>query len=852
MQTKLKLAVIALCCPMFVFAQTPDTEAQKAAQTTDESAFTFTESQLGEDDNVAQEVTILGSNNNAYASNVGYRWSPVRFKYRAFGSRYSEVYINGNPANDAERGEFRYSFIGGLNNQTRTMESALPFEDNSFGMSAMAGSNNYNFRPSSMAAGHRISLAGGNRNYTLRAMYGYNSGLNNKGWAWSVGLTYRWANTETAYVEGTFYNALSYFLGVEKVIGNHNLSFVTWGNPTERGGQAASTDEMYWIANNRYYNPSWGYQNGKKRNARIINDFEPTGLFTWDWKIDDKTQLTTSLLGKYTMYSSSRLSYNRGTNPSPDYYSMMPSYNFNVWDPTDAANRTQANLDAWQASYDYLNASKANRQINWDRLYFANQSASAQGAEAMYFQQAYHDDQLAFSLASTIKRQLTQNSKIVGGFVLSANKGMHYQTLEDMLGATYMTNTNTYLVGTVLETDPRAQYDLNTVDPITGKAKEVKVGDRFAYDYNVLVNKAQGWATYSENIGPLHYAFSGRLGYKSLQRDGKMRNGLDPENSYGKGRKAEFVDGGFKFGSSLNLGGGHTVSLGIGYEKKAPDARVAFASPQINNDFAHGLKSEDIFSTEFGYQLNTTWVHANINLFYSYMKNVTEYSMYYDDVENSFTYASITGINKRHYGAEAGVNVKVTDNFDVKMLGTISDAEYINDADIVYMRSQDGIYKQDVVLTEGIHEGCTPMTAASVDLSYHAKGWFIDLIGNYYDKIYLYYSPVTRYRSNNIMGQDENGNDILNRYKQAKGHGGFMVDASIGKSIYVGKGSLSINLMLTNILNNRNLVTGGMEQNRQDRKSATDEDMRAYKFRYNPKKFYANGINGMLNITYKF
>jgi hypothetical protein len=102
------------------------------------------------------------------------------------------------------------------------------------------------------------------------------------------------------------------------------------------------------------------------------------------------------------------------------------------------------------------------------------------------------------------------------------------------------------------------------------------------------------------------------------------------------------------------------------------------------------------------------------------------------------------------------------------------------------------------------------------------------------------------------MGQDENGNDILNRYKQAKGHGGFMVDASIGKSIYVGKGSLSINLMLTNILNNRNLVTGGMEQNRQDRKSATDEDMRAYKFRYNPKKFYANGINGMLNITYKF
>lgn len=840
MQTKLKLAVIALCCPLSVFAQTTDTETQKAA-TSDESAFTFTEAQLGEDDNVAQEVTVLGSNSNAYASNVGYRFSPARFKYRGYDSKYSDIYINGNPVNDAERGQFRYSFVGGLNNQTRTMESSLPFEDNGFAMSAVGGSNNYNFRPSSMAAGHRVSLAGANRNYTVRAMYGYNSGLTNKGWAWSLGLTYRWANTETAYVEGTYYNALSYFLGIEKVLGNHNISLVTWGNPTERGGQAASTDEMYWIANDRFYNPNWGYQNGKKRNARIINDFAPAGLLTWDWKISDQTKLTTSLLGKYSMYSSTRLSYNGGTNPSPDYYSMMPSYNYDVW----GHKGTQADIDAWQASYDFLKV-KANRQINWDRLYFANKSASSQGADAMYYQQAYHDNQLTFNLASTIKHQLTQNSSITGGFVLSANKGMHYQTLEDLLGATSFHNLNTYLVGNFLATDPKAQYDARYPNA------EVKVGDRFAYDYNIFVNKGLGWATYAENFGALHYALSGKLGYKSLQREGRMQNGLALDNSLGKGRKAEFLEGGAKFNASINLGSGHAVSMGLGYEKKSPDARVAFASPQINNDFAFGLRSEDIFSTELGYQLNTTWLHANINAFFSHMDNVTEYSMYYDDAENSFTYASITGISKTFYGIEAGLNFKVTDNFDVKCLGTISDAKYTNDANITYMRSQDGVYKQDVVLTSGIHEGCTPLTAGSIDLSYHAKGWYLDLIGNYYDRIYLYYSPVTRYRSQNITGQDADGNDILNRNRQAEGHGGFMLDASIGKSIYVGHGSLSINLMLTNILNNDNIVTGGMEQNRLDRKSANEEDIRTYKFANNPKKFYANGINGMLNVTYKF
>jgi hypothetical protein len=148
-----------------------------------------------------------------------------------------------------------------------------------------------------------------------------------------------------------------------------------------------------------------------------------------------------------------------------------------------------------------------------------------------------------------------------------------------------------------------------------------------------------------------------------------------------------------------------------------------------------------------------------------------------------------------------------------------------------------------------MREGGTPLSAASLDLSYHNKGWFIDLIGNYYDDIYLYYSPITRYKST-VDKQRANGyNPDLS---QAKGKGGFMLDASIGKSIFLKKGrSLSINLMMTNLLNNKNICTGGMEQNRLST-SATGAEIRLYDFQRNPKKFYAQGINGMLNVTYKF
>ena len=842
MRKKLKLALFALCCTATVTAQVDTKQGQDA--TVDESAFTFTESQLGEDDNVSQEVTVLGMNSNAYASEVGYKWSPARFKFRAYNSKYNDIYINGNPANDAERGEFRYSLVGGLNNQTRGVEASLPFEDNIFAMTSLGGSNNYNFRPSAMPAGHRLSVAGANRNYIFRGMYNYSSGYNAKGWAWSMGLTYRYAGE--GYVEGTFYNALSYYLGVEKMFNpQHSLSLVTWGNPTERGAQAASTDEMYWLANDRFYNPNWGYQDGKKRNSRIIHDWAPSALLTWDWNIDHSAKLTTTLFGKYAMYSSSRLNYNNSTNPTPDYYSLMPSYNYNVWDPTDTDNRTASGLEAWQASYDYLSASKANRQINWDQLYFSNKAVSAQGGDAMYYLQAYHDDQLTISLASSLNKQLSKTQKLNAGFNLSTNKGMHYQTMEDLLGASTFHNVNTYVVGTYLSSDMQAMYDADHPN------KEIKVGDRFAYDYNIFVNRMNLWATYAENFGPLHYFLSGRIGGETLQREGMMRNGLALNNSLGKSKTASFLDGGGKFGAMLNMGKGVTLMGGIGYEKKAPVARSAFAAPQMNNDFVRDLRNEDVFSSELGLQLETSWVHANLNAYYSRLGHVAEYSMYYDDSQNSFSYVSINGIKKVYYGLELGLNFKVNSTFNIKALGALTEAKYINDADVAYVKSQDGKSYNDVVLSRGMHEGCTPLSAASLDLNYHSGGWFIDLIGNYYDRIYLYYTPVTRYASENLL-RDDLGNDSYNRYDQAKGDGGFMLDASIGRSIYLKRGSLSINLMLTNILNNTKIVTGGMEQNRKDRKNVNDEDMRAYKFQKSPKKFYANGTNGMLIVTYKF
>jgi hypothetical protein len=846
MEKKLIIALMALCYTTATTAQEETTDSV-ADGMHDETAFTFTEAQMEDGEMASQNITIISSNRNVYANEVGYRFSPARFKYRALGSKYNELYINGNPVNDVERGQFGFSFIGGLNNQTRAHESSLPFEDNNYSMSSLGGSGNYNFRPSSFATGQRASVAFANRSYNLRAMYTYNSGLTESGWAYTASLTYRWGNG-LGYIDGTSYNALSYFLGAEKLINDqHSLSLVTWGNPTERGTQRGATDEMYWIANSHNYNPNWGYQDGKKRNARIVKDFAPAALLTWDFKMDEQTKLVTTLLGKYTMYSNSRLAYNGGTNPEPDYYSLMPSFNYNVWNPEATLFRDDAALENWQAAYDYLSASEDNRQINWGRLYYANSLMAAAGQDAMYYVQRAHDDQLTLTLASKLEKQLTVSSSFNGGLQLTTNKGMHYQTMDDLLGNATFHNVNTYALKDYGSASAKVLYDMNE-----GTAREVKAGDRFGYDYNLLVNKAQLWGTYATDLRFTHLFVSGRMAGTTMQRDGKMRNGMAPDNSYGKSKTAKFLDGGGKAGAHFNLGGGHAVAVGLGYEWKTPTPRTSFAAAQVNNDFVKDLKQEKILSAELGYQVKSGRLNANVNAYYAAMKDVTEQSLFYSDIESSFAYVSLTGIEKQYYGVEMGLKYKATDWLDIKALGTVSEAKYSSNAHMRMMLSNNGDYVDELCITDGMREGGTPLTAFSLDLSYHKNFWFIDLIGNYYDNIYMYFAPISR-RMSEVPKVLVGGVQTYQSIAQSEGKGGFMLDASIGKTFRLKQGRrIGFNLMVTNLLNNINICTGGMEQNRLDTKQEEERTNNPYRFQQSPRRFYANGINGMLMVNYYF
>ncbi len=812
----------------------------------DFDTFTFTEGQLDEDEDVIQgSSTMTGSNDDYFLSEVGYLFSSMRFRIRAYENMYNNVYANGVLLNDAERGNFSYGMIGGLNDATRNREGSTFIEGSTYGYSPVGGSSNINMRASQYAAGHKASLVACNRNYLARAMYTYSTGLKENGWAFTGSASYRWANE--GVIEGTFYNSLGYFLAAEKRINDsHSISIATWGSPTERAQQGAATEEAYWLANSHYYNPNWGYQNGEKRNARVVTSFEPTVLFTWDWQIDNKTKLTTSVVGKYSKYGTTALGWNgNAADPRPNYYQNLPSAAYDVWDPTYTP--TDDEIADWQQRYNHWTSSKANRQIDWDYMYFANKQANAAGGNALYYVEKRNNDQMMLNLSSILNHEFNSKNKITLGLNVGTTKGMHYKTLDDLLGSnSYGTDIDKFSVG---DFAPGSDYVQNDVD---NPNRIIKEGDVFGYDYDIYVNTARLFSQYTHSWNSVQMFIGAHVDGTTMERYGNMRNGRAKENSKGSSGTASFLGGGGKFGLIWNINGNNTITLGGGYERKAPLAYNSFVAPRMRNDFVYGLETEGVLNGEVSYKLNYGPVSAKVTGYYTQFDDVIEQSAFYNDMLSNFTYLSMTGLQKKHYGVEAVLVYNVTSSLSFNAVATWNEAEYTKDGNGFLISENEKVVQSDKVYMNGAHIDGTPLTAVSFGVDYNTNGWYLSANANYYDRVYIGASSYRRLSS--VVGApeiDENGNTILDIPTQYKGKGGWLVDASIGKSIRMRGGKqLNVNLQLQNILNNEDMITGGYEQNRDDNYS--DGEARTYKFSKNPFLYYANAFNFYLNIGLRF
>ena len=220
--------------------------------------------------------SILGASRNPFLSAAAFSFSPARYRIRGYESA-DAMYLNGVDFTGLDNGFTPFGLWTGLTNIMRSRENSLGLEANNYAIGGIGLNSNVDMRAGAQWAQTQVGYALSNRNYRHRILFTHGSGFNKKGWAYAMMVSPRYANE--GYVEGTYYRGLSYYAAVDKRLGTKNtISLIAFGSPTENGRQGPSTQEAMDLAGSNYYNPSWGFQNGKKRNSNVAETFQPAFL----------------------------------------------------------------------------------------------------------------------------------------------------------------------------------------------------------------------------------------------------------------------------------------------------------------------------------------------------------------------------------------------------------------------------------------------------------------------------------------------------------------------------------------------------------------------------------------------
>ena len=804
----------------------------------DADDFIVSESQIEDEEGNSQSIaTLSGANDNIFYQAASYDFSLMRFRVRGYDSEYTQTMINGIVFNDPARGRFNYSMMGGMNQAFKNKSIGMGLEATSYGFGDVGGTNNIVTFAKDYAPGTRASVAYTNSNYYLRGMLTHATGLRKNGWALTMSAVARYSNE--GIVPGSFYNSWGYFISAQKVFNpQHSLSITTFGAPTKRAANTATFQEAYDLTGDNLYNPSWGWQEGEKRNAKVVESFDPTAIVNWIWTPKAGVTLNTGVAVRKSFYSSSALNWYNAADPRPDYYRYLPSY-------FDDEDTKALYTEKWRTDDTF-------RQIDWAGLYQTNYLNNLQADEtgvskgATYIIEKRHSNQLNTMFNSVLNARLNDYMTLQAGVGANWSRSSYYKTIKDLLGGRYWTDTDQFSERDYPNDKQMLQNDMNHPN------RKVLVDDRFGYDYDVNSFSANAWIQNMINLPRWDINYGVAISYTQFQRDGHMRNGRAPENSYGKGVRHEFDNAGIKAGATYKIDGRNNITAHAYYGTKAPQFDQAYVSPRIKDDAITGLASERILSGDLSYNFNYRRFMGSITGFWTDMYNQTERTSFYDDQFSTFMNYVLTGVKKTYKGVEVGMAYRITPSITLSGAATFSRYQYKNRP--TGTRSYENGQAPDttqVVYLKNFYVGGTPQQAYSLTLKWSApKMWFFEVNGVYMADSYVDLSPIRHEAMPNLYKVCETEEELhakvaeITRQERLKDN--FVLNLSIGKLIYLNRtASLNINLNLDNVLNNRNIQTSGYQQGRFDYTNYTTT-------KYPNKYYYAQGFRAYVNVGVKF
>ncbi len=796
------------------------------------------------DKNFQNISTPVTSTTDVFLSQASFNFNPVRFRLRGYDTDNSITNMNGITIENLENGFAFTSLLSGFNDVLRNREVAIGLQNNSFSFGGIAVSSQIDSRPQKFRKQSTVSYAFADRGYVHKISFTHTSGIDKKGWSFVYSGSRRWA--DEGYVPGTYLNAWSGLIGVDKKIGlKQDLSFVAFGTIAENGRQGFAVAEMDSLAGSHYYNPFWGYQNGKKRNANIVKINQPYLILTHEYRIRNSSSFITALAYSFGDHGSTFLDWYNAPDPRPDYYRYLPSYQ------TDPYQKFLVQQTMMHNEND--------RQINWQRLYDVNRGSmetiqdangitgnSVTGKRSHYVLAENIAHTTKFDINSTFNTVAGKHLQLSSGVSYQFQKSRYYKKLDDLLGGDFFVDLNQFAERTFPSSSTANQNDLDRPNRILSQ------GDQYGWDYNIISSKAKAWLQTAFTFKRIDLFFAAEGSDTKFIREGNVKNGLFPGNSMGPSPAFHFIGYGTKAGITYKINGRNYVYINAAIISKSPSSQNVFVSAKTRNEAQSNLVNENIRTAEAGYILHAPKVKLRLTGYFTRFDHQLDVINYYDDDLLNYVNYALSNISKLHYGTELGIDAKLIGGLSLKAAASI--ARYYYDSRptaVVTVDNTASVVAKDILYLKNYFLGGMPQQAYSLGFQYQtANQFYLNISGNLFKDRWMDINPVRHtYRAvQNTVYQTAQWNDIL---QQTALQDQFTVDVSGGYTLRISKKRnrhktfLNLNGSINNLFNNQNIESGASEQWRFDFSTLNTG-------KFPPKFYYYNGLNFMFSSTIRF
>ena len=809
----------------------------------DLSLITITDDELNDDASAADNISgLLQASKDIFLRSAAFEFSSSFFRIKGLDSGNGKVLINGIEMNKIYDGRAQWSNWGGLNDVLRNQEFSNGLSPSYFTFGGVLGSANMNTRASTQRPGTRISYSSSNRSYEHRAMATHTSGISKKGWSMTFSGSRRAGNE--GFNDGTSYNAYSLFASVEKKINdNHSINFTGIFTPNRRGKSSPNTQEVFDLKGIEY-NEYWGDLNGKKLNSRIKEVVEPILMLNYYWDISENTTLQTNVSYQFGKIGNSRLDFNAGANPSPTYYQTLPSYFL----------RNNDLAGAYAAQENFVN----NGQLDWNRIFDANTTNATIGLNNAYVLYEDRNEDKQVTLNTIFNSNINTNISINGKLEYKRLHSQNFAEVLDLLGGSGYLDINNFA-------DSEAQMQNDAFNP----NRVVGVGDKFRYNFNLFSDLMNAILQAQFKYNKIDFYAALNVSQTTNQREGLYKNGRFENSSFGESEKLSFTTYGVKAGATYKINGRNLINANVAYLTQAPIIRNSFSNSRENNNIVDNLQSEKVFSTDASYIFRGLIITSRLTGYYTSIKDATEISFYFADGvggdNTAFVQEILSGIEKKHFGLELGLEAQVTSTIKLKGAAAVGSFTYANNPDL-YLTSDvtnDGIFDENgrsgnyTSNLKNYKISAGPHTAYSIGFEYRDPNyWWIGATANFFSNTFVDIAPLTR--SSNFY-TDADGLTFPNYdvdlarvlLQQEKFDNYKVINLVGGKSWKISGYYISVFATVNNLLNTE-YKSGGFEQGRNANYNELRRDKALEKPVFGNKYWYGRGTTYFLNANISF